>query len=167
LVHIRTDMPPEELDWLIKNYNTQVINLHPPTTHPHLFDYSTYKKMIFLENAGTLDEKEIKKWAGVCLDFSHLENYRRLHQEKFARLKKLLAEYLIGCNHISAVTGQIHTDENGSQIYAAHQFEKLTEFDYLKNYPMSYFSPFIGLELENTLKEQLKVKDYILKILNG
>jgi hypothetical protein len=35
--------------------------------------------------------------------------------------------------------------------------------DYLKKYPKRYFSQFIAIELGNTIKQQLKVRDYIMK----
>lgn len=166
-VHIRTDTPPDDLDWLVKNYHTQTMNAHPSIANSRSFNYSPYKNVIFLENSGVINEETVREWAGICLDFSHLENFRRLAPEKFLHLKKLLAKYPIGCNHISAITEDIHIDENGSQIYATHRFEKLSDFDYLTAYPKRYFSPFIGLELENTLEEQLKAKNYILQILNN
>jgi hypothetical protein len=48
--HIRTDMDFGELDWLIKNYKTKVFNLHSEKEYKYFFDYSVYKKMIYLEN---------------------------------------------------------------------------------------------------------------------
>jgi len=43
--------------------------------------------------------------------------------------------------------------------------EDFSELDYLRKYPKDYFSSLIALELENTIKEQLKAKEYILDIL--
>ena len=50
--------------------------------------------------------------------------------------------------------------------YDSHNFENLSEFDYLKKYPKNYFSNLIALELENSIKEQLVAKEYIIDILS-
>ena len=171
LVHLRTDMDFEEIDWLIENYQTRVMNLHSPQEYKHLVDYhkAPYGQMIYLENVYSLGftEEELKKWPGICLDFSHLENVRRLEPDNFLWLEELLKKYPIGCNHISAVADQRYTDSWGYNVYARHYFEIMAEFDYLKAYTANYFSSYIGLELENTLEEQLKVKDYIIDLLKS
>lgn len=166
--HMRTDMTYEEIDWLIKEYGTKVFNIHPREEHPHLFDYSRYKGIVYLENIyRSLEESELQQWSGICLDFSHFENYRLTNFSEFQKLEALLKKYPIGCNHISAVAAEKHIDNKGQSVYADHHFAKLSEFDYLENYPLSYFSQFIAMELENSLAEQLEARDYILKFKNA
>ena len=46
-----------------------------------------------------------------------------------------------------------------------HFVNNLKEFDYLKELPRKIFSKVIALELENSIKEQLKFKDYIVKLM--
>ena len=76
-VHLRQDMTKDEIDYLIKNYHTQAFNIHTKREYPYSKDYLQYKDMIYIENVyGSLDENEIKEFAGICLDFSHLEEDR-------------------------------------------------------------------------------------------
>jgi len=168
-VHLRSDMFPKELDYLIKRFKTQVFNIHTERQWPLDSDLSKYQSIIFIENAGfSLQEQEIKKFGGVCLDFSHIENDRILFPERYKGQMKLLLKNKIGCNHIAAILKEKKTTEDGSAIsFDRHYFNKLSEFDYLKNYPKEFFSNFCAIELENPLKEQLQVIDHIIFLLNG
>ncbi len=114
------------------------------------------------------DEKEVKEFAGVCLDFSHLENDRLLFSERFKEQRSLLLQYKIGCNHIAAIGATKKLTEDGTcMAFDKHIFNELSELDYLKNYPEEFFSNYIAIELENSLKEQLQAIDYICEILNN
>lgn len=171
-VHLRNDMKIEELDYFVKNFNTHVFCIHTTREFPIVYDYSRYKKMIYIENVYyPLNEKEISSFGGVCVDFSHLENDRLFCKEKFKRNKKIIEKFTIGCNHISAVKNESYTYKghgcyNSHKRCDYHQLEKLSELDYLKNYPLKYFSSCIAIELENSLEEQLKAGKYIRKIIN-
>ena len=60
LVHVRGDMKPEELDFLVKNYKTRAFAIHSQTEYPLMYNYSKYKEMTFIENVFHLfNEKEI------------------------------------------------------------------------------------------------------------
>ncbi len=167
LVHLREDMKPEELDFLVKKYKTQAFNLHAQSEYPLIYDYSKYRKMIYIENAyHNFNKKELNYFGGVCIDFSHLENDRIIHKEKFKKIIKIIKRYKIGCNHISTIKKTSHWDKGeGAFRYDAHRLIKASELDYLKNYPKNYFSDIIAIELENSIKEQLSVKKYIIDIL--
>ncbi|MDD5606674.1 MAG: hypothetical protein PHN37_02320 [Candidatus Pacebacteria bacterium] len=163
-IHIRGDMKTKELDFFVEKYNTKAFNLHSEKEYPILYDYSKYKDIIFLENVYTVwDEKEIKNFGGICLDLAHLENDRLLNKNRFSKNKKIIEKYKIGCNHISAIKKDKRIDEKGHQRYDYHYLDNLSELDYLKKYPLNYFSKYIAIELENNLKEQIKIKKYILK----
>lgn len=167
-VHLKqNDMPPEELDYLIKDYGTKIFCVHPQSEYPFIYDYSRYKNKICLENTfGAFDEEELKDFAGICLDLSHLENNRLLNKEDFEKSVKCLRRYPLIANHISAVKQNPLKDESGKYHYSCHYLENLSQLDYLKRYPLSYFAPFIAIELENSLKEQLTVRDYLTELLN-
>ena len=114
-----------------------------------------------------LDEKEIKEFGGVCLDFSHLENARISTKDIFEHNVKILEKYPVIANHINPVKKIPHIDENGYSRYDSHSFDdNFSELDYLKKYPERYFSSFLAIELENSIKEQLKVKDYLSNLIN-
>ncbi len=162
--HIRTDMDFGELDWLIKNYKTKVFNLHSEKEYKYFFDYSKYKEIIYLENNSVFSEEELKKWAGICLDFSHLEDFRLTEKDRFVSLTEVIKKYPIGCNHISAISSEPHIENNGHRVFSEHFFKDFLNFDYLKNYPKEFFSNYCAIEVENSLKEQLKAIDYIYEI---
>jgi len=165
-VHLRHDMEPEELEFFIKRFGTKVFNIH----FSPLFlseKWGKYRKKIYLENTFyPWKEEEIKNFAGVCLDFSHLEDFRLLYPAGFRENIKILEKYPCGCGHISAVNSTPKYEvELNLNYYSQHHFESFTDFGYLKNYPRKYFPPIIALELENSLEEQLRVKRYIEKMI--
>lgn len=165
-VHLRTDMEIWELDYLTEKHKTQVFNLHSYSEFPIVYDYSRYTDKIFIENIYfPLDEKELENFSGICLDFAHLENDRLMEPEKYKHNLKVLDKFKIGCNHISAIGKKVRLDDRNYSRYDKHSFEKLSEFDYLKKYPLKYFSDFTALELENSLEEQFKARKYILSLL--
>ncbi len=164
-VHLRNDIKAEEIDFLIKKYNTEVFNTHSQKEFPFVYDISKYKNKIYIENVHyKIDEKEIKEFAGICLDFAHLENDRIFKKEKFDHDIKLIKKYPIGCSHISCIKKEKRKDKEIFR-HDFHHFEDLSEFDYLKKYS-SLFAPFNALELENSIEEQLKAKKYIHEILS-
>jgi len=133
-----------------------------------LYDYSKYRDRIFIENIFYFfDEKELDYFGGICLDFAHLENDRLLENKRFEATLKMIEKYPIGVNHISVIKKETHQNVSKKITrYDSHNFENLSEFDYLKKYPKNYFSNLIALELENSIKEQLVAKEYIIDILS-
>jgi hypothetical protein len=161
-VHLRSDMKLEEIEFLIKNFNTKVFNIHTEKEHPLEHDLSKYKNLIYIENVYcTLDEKEIQNWAGICLDFSHLENDRLLRPDVFEKNMEIIKKNKIGCNHISAIKKHYHLNEINVKRFDDHFGDSLEEFDYLKKYNKNLFSDYCAIELNNSIHFQLKVIDYI------
>ncbi len=168
-VHLREDMEVQELEFFIKKYNTQIFCVHSAQVYPIPLEWIKYASIIAIENtsAGGFDEKEIKRFGGICLDFAHLENDRITNLEKFNHDFALLNKFPVRCNHISAVKKEFKIGKDEKLKYDSHSFESLPEFDYLKKYSLGLFSDFCALELENSIRDQLKVKEYILKTLQG
>lgn len=169
-VHLRSDMTKDEIDYLIKNYHAEVFNTHTKKEFPYPIDYQRYKKMIYIENVyEPFDENEIKEFAGVCLDFSHLEDDKVFRPVIYKHNIEVIEKYGCGCNHISPAKKRFSFLEKGEVKYPKEQhphfLKKLSEMDYLKRYPAKYFSKFMALEMENSIKEQLEARDYILKLL--
>lgn len=171
-VHLRSDMELEELNYLVETYGAKVFNTHTAREYPFIYEtWAKYRKMIYIENVYfPLDQEELKKFAGICLDFSHLENDRLMHPETFKHNIQILERFPIGCNHIGAIKKEIWIDpgdgyNKNKTRHDFHQLGDLRELDYLKNYPLKYFSSYITIELENSIEEQLKIKDYIRSIL--
>lgn len=170
-VHLRSDMDIAEIDHLVENYGTEVFNIHTAAEYPYSDDLLKYRKNIFIENIFyPFNKEEIKMFAGVCIDLSHLETDRRLYKSIFDLDAKIIEEFPVGCNHISAIKEKTWVD-NGNKNYPNkirhdfHKLDNLSELDYLKNYPLKYFAPYLAIELENSIKEQLKVRDYIENII--
>lgn len=167
-VHLRSDMPTKELDFLVKKYKTEAFNIHSEREFPVLCDHGKYKKIIYIENTyNTFDEEELKRYGGICLDFSHLDNDRILSPERYHQAEEALKKYPIGCCHISAMKREKSRDECGELRYSSHHLADLSELDYLERYPLEYFAPLIAIELENSIEEQLKAKDYISTLIAG
>jgi hypothetical protein len=168
-VHLRNDMKLSELDYFVKKYNTQIFNIHSEKEYSAGADWEKYKNIICLENTPytNLDEEEVKKWAGICLDFSHLEDNRLLNKEKYENDSKIIEKYPIRCNHISAVKEKVFLDEEEKMRCTSHTMHDRSELDYLKKYPLNYFTDFCALELENKIVDQLAAIDYINVLLRG
>ncbi|MDD4661947.1 MAG: hypothetical protein PHG24_01550 [Candidatus Pacebacteria bacterium] len=166
-VHIRNDVKTEELDFLINRYKTKVFNLHSKEEHPSLYDYSKYKDSIYIENVyNVFSAEDLLNWAGICLDFSHLENDRLMCKERYKKNLKIIKNSRIGCCHISAIKDTYYIDRSGEKRYDNHSSSELSEFDYLKKYDKKFFSEFCAIELNNSISYQLEVIDYIKKLFN-
>ncbi len=166
-VHLRSDMEIWELDYLVDNYQTEVFNTHSEKEFPLLHNLDKYKKVIYIENTyDPLDEAEVKEFAGICVDLSHIENDRVFRQEKYNHNIELIEKYPCGCSHIGPGKNFVILDkENKSWPEHPHFLKNLSELDYLKEYPLKYFGQFAAIEIENSIKEQLKAIEYIEKIL--
>lgn len=169
-VHIKSDVSKDELDYLIKNYQTEAFNTHTKREYPYHPNYKEYSKMTYIENTyEPFDEKELKEFAGICLDLSHLENSRLFRPSLYKHNVKVVEKYGCGCNHIGPTKNFSIFDKTGTVKYPRekhpHTLEKLSELDYLKQYPARYFGKFIALEMENSIKEQLRAIDYIVNML--
>ncbi len=167
-VHIRSDMEPSELDLLVREFGTEVFNTHTQREFPLSFNLEKYKDVIYIENTyKPLDEEEIGQFAGICLDLSHLDNDRRFREDVYEHNIRIIEKHPCGCNHISPQKPFPLLGEKdwGAEPDHPHFMENLLELDYLKNYPERYFSSRIAIEMENSIKEQMKAIEYIKSIL--
>ena len=167
VVHIRHDFEAWEFAYLIKKFKTRAFNTHADKVGDELLLASKrYLKKIYLENIieapdiipGLLDE-----FAGICLDISHWESFGEYPSYK--KMPKLLKKYKTGWCHISGVMVKpwFNQEVNGWD-YATHYMHNLSEMDYVKKYK-KYLPKICALEIENSLEEQLKAKEYIEKLL--
>ncbi len=167
LVHLRSDMEIWELDYLVQHYQTKVFNTHPAREYPIPADWGKYKNLIYIENTyEPFDEEEIGEFGGICLDFSHLENNRLFRKETYEHNIKIIEKYPCGCNHVSPAKDSafLNKEARNRENQHPHFLKNLSGLDYLKQYPLSYFSSWVALELENTIGEQLKAKEYIINL---
>ena len=170
-VHLRSpDMGADELNYLIDKYKTKVFNVHSPREFAINNDCFNFKDKIYLENTDFIPAaEEIEKFDGICLDMSHRENYLRENNFEYVNtLDNLLEKYPIGCGHASAIKNEPQKDleEFDNMRFSSHWMDNVNEFDYMKNY-LKYIPEFFSIELENSFEEQLKVKEYLEKIINS
>ncbi len=176
-VHLRgQDMEPNELEYLEKKFKTKFFNLHPSQNsknepeYQNNYDYGTFKNKIYLENViFNPTEEELNEYGGLCIDFSHWENFKLDTELNFLddELEVLAKKYKIGCAHISAVIKNKREEagESDKLILTNHFLNSLDELDYIKKY-LEYLPDIISIELENSFEEQLKIKGYLEKIIN-
>lgn len=177
-VHLRDDMDLDEIIYLEKKYSTKVFNLHT-SKDPHPIIKSKdciefYGKKIFLENTDyTPTEDELINFGGICIDFSHWQDQILQNKSGYDKEMKLLTKkFHVGCSHISGVGSELieSSDLQLAEIryknFSKHYFNNLNEFDYIKKY-LHYLPNLISLELTNSFEQQLKVKEYLEKIINS
>ncbi|KKS65595.1 MAG: hypothetical protein UV40_C0039G0009 [Parcubacteria group bacterium GW2011_GWA1_42_7] len=175
-VHLRSDdMETWELDFLCDRYKTRVFNMHPCLeSYKFIQNNPKYREKIFIENFFLESHKKeftrdcLKKHniAGICLDFSHLATEKELCDEDYKRTCEIINLYPIGCNHISGFeSGFLKKLFKLGEKISLHRCRDNSQLDYLKQFPASYFSPYLSIELENSFAEQLEFKKYIEEIL--
>lgn len=168
-VHLRgEDMPIKELDYFVDQYKTEVFNVHSPREFPINYEYSKYKKIIYLENTNFIPtEEEISTLGnGLCIDFAHWDNGYKMKWPGYEKFRELAEKFIKGCGHISAMTNNLVRWPNGWLTYDSHTFTKLEEFDYIKKY-INYLPDIVSIELENSFKEQLEAKEYLEGVINN
>lgn len=167
-IHIYSNTSPHDIEYYKKKFKTTVFNIHSEREFPQKYDLSKYKKEIYLETLvkNSLKESEIEKYAGICIDISHMEIAKRSYSKVYEKNTKIIKKFKCGCNHISAY--RENAIEKASRIKeSSHYFTNLSQFDYLLNYPNNYFSNYLALELENDIEDQLKAKKYIINLLKN
>ncbi|MCK9393670.1 MAG: hypothetical protein WCX30_03515 [Candidatus Paceibacterota bacterium] len=165
-VHLRSDMDVSEIEFFIKKFNTVIFNCHASRINPQNPSWKQYKEIICVENHGGFVEDELAQFGGICLDFTHMEDEiitGRTTQEEY---QSILNKFPIKCNHISAIKSKFMIEDHDIS-FGSHLLEDLSELDYLKKYPLSYFSNYCAIELENSLGRQLEVIEHIKEILSN
>lgn len=172
-VHLRNeDMEEWELDLFVNKYACKYFNVHPNADK--VLENKKYRKMIYVENLQKIDElfiDALTKVAGICLDVSHYEDYGKLHGEPgYEKFSEILKKYPIGCCHISAVRSvpkevTDYVTGEKSLNYSYHMLGELSELDYVKKY-VQYLPRYLSIELENSFREQIKIREYLEKIVN-
>jgi len=166
-VHLRNDMEIPEIDYLVRRFKTEIFNIHGKNPlYPFNIDLSKYAKRIYLETQIVVPpEEEFKRFAGVCLDVSHLRDFKTFDPAKHGRYLELLKKYPCKCGHISAINYLPHYYRLGKKWgFSRHRYYWLHQFNYIKQYK-NILPPLMALELENDISQQLKAKKYIEKIL--
>jgi len=169
--HLRTDCEAWEIEYLIEKYNCQLFNIHADDLAQGFLDRcQKYRHLIYIENGEHYQinphfEKILEQTAGLCIDFSHWEDYEvRKDLKNYRGFKKYIKRFKVGLGHISAMKDKCYKsldlDGNEFQFFASHFMEDLSEFDYIQNY-LPYLPEYSAIEIENSFAEQLKAKRYL------
>jgi hypothetical protein len=172
-VHLRDDMEEWELDLFYNKYGARLFNIHYNQFCIDFMLNSKYRKNIFLENLSDINEfyvENVPKCGGICLDFSHWNGSIFLKNSSYGIMEQLIRENKVGCCHISAESKEVWhyiNPKNGKRtpVKDDHWLSDLSQLDYVKKF-INYLPEYISIELENSFEEQLKVKNYLDKIIN-
>lgn len=172
-VHLRHDCEAWELDYLIKRFDTKVFNLHPCIECLEFLEKNPkFRKVIYVENLADIDDMfmaVLEKCAGLCLDLAHWENHGYFFQRpSYQKFSAVVKNHEIGINHISAFgPSDDYFDDPATgeriRMYDQHMMSDIEQFTYVKKF-LPYLADYASIEIENSLSEQIKVKEYLNKI---
>lgn len=169
-VHLRHDSTQEEIDLFKNKYKTKYFNTHAtPDSLEHYASFPDRKECIYLENTDQVTDdfyNNLHDYAGICVDFAHLEDYGKIQKDSsYDKFEQVMSKSKVDFCHISSVSDKPffrHYDYHSfnDTHYSKHLMERLEDMDYLKKY-LDVLPEILGLELENSLPEQLEAKKYI------
>lgn len=170
-VHLRDDTEIWEIEYYIRQYQTEVFNIHCNPDTIHLLQ-SPYADKIYIETTGNINDlfvKSLDRCGGLCIDISHIEDKGcYATQEGWTKVPALMEKHPIGCAHISAVNNVVETNidyvtQKEIINYSHHWLNDLSEVDYTSKY-IEYLPKYVSIELENPFETQLRVKKHLEKI---
>lgn len=158
-VHLREDVTGEEVAFFINHFKTQYFNIHED--HFAILDqWQGYWDKIYLEmNYDSQIHKDVKvrKIGGFCVDLAHFKAALARGSEEayytFLRRNKIK----FACNHLNGYSPEQQED--------VHLIKDLKDFDYLLSLPKYVFGQVIALEVDNSIHEQMRFREYLIKLL--
>jgi len=160
LIHIRNDMSRQELAYLSDRYNDPYLTIHE-SSFKYLKKWQGFHKRLYLEM--NMDNHlrtmvKVGKVGGFCVDLSHFKSAEEKWSKEFIYIagRKKHKKYF-ACNHVNGYSYQKNRD--------IHIITDIHQFDYLKTLPRFVFGKVIAIETANSIKEQLKFKGYLAKLL--
>ncbi|MFH1582549.1 MAG: hypothetical protein ABIA08_02230 [bacterium] len=159
-VHLRHDVGKKEMDFFVKKYKTKYFNIHED--HFKILDkWKGYWDKIYLEmNYDSKIDKDVKvrRIGGFCIDLSHFKASiaRGTEEAYYTYLRKNKIKFT--CNHLNGYNSIERKDK--------HIITSLKDFDYLTSLPKYVFGELISIEIDNSIKEQISFKEYLIKLLN-
>jgi len=158
-VHAKGEMSSSEFEFLIKHYKTRAFTIH--YQYWQKFRKTKFRKKLFIEiNDGDHRIRKIdnlKYFGGVCIDLSHYAEFKLSNPREFKVAQAAVQRYKVGCNHLSGLL---------ARGKSWHRVKTKKELDYVVEIPKKYFSRYICLELQNSIREQLVFKKYLAKVLS-
>jgi hypothetical protein len=160
LCHIRNDMEIEELVFMETKFKTKYFTVHE-NSFSFLNKWPGFEKKIYLEmnyDDSVSDKVSVGRIGGFCVDLSHFKAAQTKWSKefKYTYFKKGKANFY--CNHLNGYSKKENKD--------IHTVKSLKEFEYLRTLPEFIFGKVIGLEVENSIPEQIKFKSYLTELLS-
>lgn len=158
-VHLRHDTSDMDIEFFNKNFKTKHFNIHE-NHFKRLRQWEKNLDRLYLELNfdNKIDNNVIvKKIGGFCVDLSHFKasvDFNTIEAE-YVFKRKSNGRFI--CNHL----GAYDIEEKES----LHYISDLKQFDYLKLLPKFVFGDIIAIEVYESIKDQIKFREYIFKIL--
>jgi len=160
-VHLRHDTDKTDIEFFIKNYQTQCFNIHEE--HFDILErWQGYWDKLYLEmdyNSQIDKDVKVRQIGGFCIDLSHFKSSIARGAEEASYIFQRKEKIRFNCNHLNG-----YDPVNKKDI---HTVADLKDFDYLTTLPKFVFGKIIALEVYNPIKEQIKFKEYLLKLLGN
>ena len=159
LVHLRNDCHKDEIKFFIDNFKTEYFNIHEDSFNL-LEQWKGYWDKLYLEmNYDSQIDKNVKvrQIGGFCVDLAHFQSAIARGSEEVAYIYLKKNKIKFASNHLGGYSPEKKSD--------LHTIVSLKDFDYLTALPKWVFGEVIAMEVDNSIEEQLKFKEYLIKIL--
>lgn len=158
-VHLREDVTKEEMAFFVDHFRTRYFNIHEDH-FPLLDNWQGYWDRIYLEmnyDSQIAKDVKVKKIGGFCVDLAHFKAAiaRGAEEAYYIFLQKNKIKF--ACNHLGGYSPERQED--------IHLITDLKEFSYLSSLPKYVFGQVIALEVDNSIREQMKFKECLTQLL--
>ena len=161
LVHLRSDTGKDEIQFFIDNFQTKYFNIHED--HFNLLNqWEGYWDKLYLEmdyNSEIGKNVKVRKIGGFCVDLAHFKSAIARGSEEAYYIFMGKNKIKFASNHLGGYSPETKSD--------LHVITSLKDFDYLTTLPKWVFGDTIAIEVDNSIGEQIKFREYLIKILNG
>ncbi|MBR9706653.1 hypothetical protein GOV14_06480 [Candidatus Pacearchaeota archaeon] len=162
LVHIRSDISKDEIEFFIKNFKSKYFTIHE-SDFKVLKKWKGVQKKLYLEmNFDDAVSKSVKveRIGGFCVDLAHFKaSSKERTKEYYHTLKYKNKKKYFKCNHLNGYSRHQNRD--------LHTIWRRASFKYLKTLPEFVFGNVIAIEVENSIKQQIRFKKHLVKMLNS
>ncbi|MGM0482556.1 MAG: hypothetical protein ACQEP6_01675 [Patescibacteria group bacterium] len=154
-------MNKEELEFLHNSFGSIYFTIHED--HFDILDkWGEFKNNLFLEmntDNTVADNVKVEEIGGFCIDLAHYqkEKDRKTVDYDYVYERRNNPE-LFKCNHLDGYSFE--------EMMDLHYVKSIKDLEYIKVLPEFIFGDVIGIEIDNTIKEQLHFKEQIIKMLS-
>jgi hypothetical protein len=156
LVHLRSDMTREEIKNLAHDYRVKYFTIHEDYFKV-IKHWRGFYRQLYLEMSTddyVAPNVRVEKIGGFCVDLAHYQKQLTLANRDYRYVYERRQHHkLFACNHVSGYDQQINMD--------LHLVKSTRDFAYLKALPPFLFGRLLAMEVDNSIKEQLRYIAYI------